>query len=91
MENKIEEVKKILKEEVGTFDSDSHTYLNDETRIYLAKKISQLFPQPLDGRKLSRKAFLALPLEERRRLLGEQLMLMDEQDREAIRDLHKLD
>lgn len=41
--------------------------------------------------KTGRKAFLALPIEERRRLLSEQLMLMDEQSMEAIRDLHKLD
>lgn len=31
-----------------------------------------------------RKAFLALPVEERRRLISDQVMLMDEQDREAI-------
>ena len=41
--------------------------------------------------KLPNKAFLALPIGEQRRLLSEQLMLMDEQDKEAIRDLHKLD
>lgn len=44
-------------------------------------------PDRVEGRR----AFLSLPIEERRRLLSEQIMLMDEQDREAIRDLHKLD
>ncbi|KKN16939.1 hypothetical protein LCGC14_0970970 [marine sediment metagenome] len=41
--SKIGEVRKILRQEVGTFDSESHTYLDDETRIKLAQIICQLF------------------------------------------------
>ena len=51
------------------------------------QQILALIDPKLEGRK----AFLALPIEERRRLLAEQVMLMDEQDREAREDLHKLD
>ncbi len=45
----------------------------------------------IDPKLEGRKAFLALPIEERRRLLAEQVMLMEKQDREAREDLHKLD
>ena len=41
--SKIEEVKRILKQEVGTFDSESHTYLDNETIGSLVKEICQLF------------------------------------------------
>jgi len=52
--DRIEEVKKILEQEVGTFDSESHTYLDDKTRAELAKQICQLFePKPDQSRLLT--------------------------------------
>ena len=53
MMNKIEKAKKILKQEVGTFDAESHTYLDDVTRAELAKQICQLFePKPDEGKEV---------------------------------------
>ena len=40
--DKTKEVKKILKQEVGTFDAESHTYLDDETRAGLTDQIISL-------------------------------------------------
>ncbi len=49
MMNKLGEVEKILKQEVGTFDSESHTYLDDRTLADLVKEIYRLFEPKPDG------------------------------------------
>ncbi len=78
------------------FDWDKVTTKDRAWYLRKAEAIFQVilkhgYGQKAESAKGTRKAFLALPMEERRRLLREQLMLMDSEDREAIRDLHKLD